>query len=265
MASGLVLFLSSLLTMTTRTYSFQKNMGPPRKRARSSAAGLLMVARPYKRPRRTASFIPGVDRTGGFYGRYSGRDSELKFHDVNITDAIVAATGQITDSVNKIPQGVTESERVGRKCTLKSINWHWQATLPEVDAVMTPAGSDSLRLVVYLDKQCNGATAGVTDLLEAANWLQFRNLSNSGRFNFLMDKTVVLNYSGLASDGAGVVSQGDVLRDGSFYKSCNIPIEFSSTTGAIGEIRSNNIGILLISSAGLVGFDSKMRLRFSDQ
>jgi len=51
------------------------------------------------------------------------------------------------------------------------------------------------------------------------------------------------------------------------YKKCNIPIEYSGTTGAITEIRSNNI-FLLASSDGqaddLVTMVGNCRVRFSD-
>ncbi len=237
------------------------------KRKRSSpSASALMVYRPYAKTykRKRTSFIPGVDRTGGFYGRYSGRYGELKFHDLNIIDAVVVNTGAVTTSCNLIAQGVTESQRVGRKCTIKSINWHYEVTLPQSDAQATPGSSDMLRCIIYVDKQCNGATIAVNDLLESADFLHFRNLANSGRFQVLMDKMHVINYNGLGSDGAAVISQGNVLRHGTFYKACNIPIEFSDTTGVLTEIRSNNIGVLLISNAGVCGFNSKMRLRFSD-
>lgn len=232
----------------------------------SDAAQILKLARaPTKAPkRRRTAFVQGRDRRGGYYGRYSGRDAELKFHDVNLDDAVVAGGGVVTPTVNIIPQGVTESERIGRKCTIKSINWRGTITLPEVDAAVTPGNTEYLRVILYLDKQCNGATAATTDLLESADIYSFRNLANSSRFTFLLDKLHVLNYQTLASDGAGVVSSAAVARQFTLYKKCDIPIEFSSTTGAIGEIRSNNIGVLLLCSSGTASFYSKFRLRFSD-
>jgi len=67
-------------------------------------------------------FQPGVDRTGGYYGRFAGRGAELKFFDTATSFSIdtspeVPATGQLV----LIPQGVTESTRVGRKCVIRSI------------------------------------------------------------------------------------------------------------------------------------------------
>ncbi len=199
-----------------------------------------------------------------FRGRTAVLGGELKFHDVDLDDAAVATAGTITPTINIIPQGVEEDGRVGRKCTITHINWRYNVSLLEQDAGATPRNGDTVRVIMFLDKQANGATAAVTDILESADWQSFNNLSNSGRFRTLHDKTYDLNYLTLASDAAGVVSSAEVNIEDAFYKKCSIPIEFSAATGAITEIRSNNIGVLLISRSGAGGFVSKIRLRFSD-
>ncbi len=207
----------------------------------------------------------GIMRNVGYYGRNLGLPGgELKFHDVDLDDAQIAQTGTITPTINIIPQGVTEVQRVGRKCTLKSIGWRYTLTLPETDAVPTPDTGDTARIILYLDKQCNGATAAILDILETADYQSFNNLANKNRFQILHDKLVTLNYMSMASDNAGVVSQSRVLREGACYKKLDLPIEFSATTGAITEIRSNNLGVLLISSNTKLDFASKIRIRFSD-
>ncbi len=239
-----------------------------RKRVVVSAAPYFARAPAGTMRKKRKVFVPGADRVGGYYGRYAGAggavSGERKFHDVDLDDNVISSGGTVTDSINKIAQGVTESQRIGRKCTIKSINWSWNINLPEVDAAATPSAADIARLIVFVDKQCNGATAAVLDILETADFNSFRNLSNSGRFQVLMDRRIDMNYMGLASDNAGVVSQAQIQHYGSFYKNCNIPIEFDNTTGAITEIRSNNIGILVISISGNPVFKSKIRLRFSD-
>ncbi len=195
---------------------------------------------------------------------YVQPSGELKFHDLDINvNPIAAAGGIIIDSVNKISQGVTESERIGRKCRIKSINWRWDLLLP--GTATRAETSDVVRILLYLDKQANGATATVTGILESADFQSFNNLSNKGRFRTLMDRTY--NLSASAGSGRGTTDTLDygefTLQDSTFLK-VNIPVEFSGTTGAIGEIRSNNIGVLAIGKAGYTIFSSKMRLRFSD-
>lgn len=213
---------------------------------------------------RKKSFRRGYSRTGGYYGRFNGIDGELKFHDVDLNDAQVAANGVVTDSINLIAQGITESTRNGRKCTIKTLQWRYRITLPELVDQATPGNPTQVRIIVYVDHQCNGATAAVLDILETADIHSFRNLSNSQRFTILMDKQHVLNYLSMAGDGAGTTAQAFVFREYTWYKKCNIPLEFNSTTGAITEIRSNNVGVILLSSDSIAGFDSKWRLRFSD-
>ncbi len=197
----------------------------------------------------------------------------MKFHDFDVVDAVIASgvnvTGQTSPAVagtlNAIAQGVTEATRVGRKCTIRSINVRFQLRLPAIDGTGTAPLGDTVRVILYLDKQANGATAASTDILEAASFQSFNNLANSGRFRTLMDRTYNMNYPG--GSGAGGAADNDwpsIRVDDTFFKKCSIPLEFSSTTGALTEIRSNNLGLLLCSDSGTAGYESKWRLRFSD-
>ncbi len=194
-------------------------------------------------------------------GRFSGTPVELKFHDVDLDDGVIAAAGTITPSVSLIAQGVTESERIGRKCTIRSINWRFRIGLPASTAATNTI--ENVRVILFIDKQANGATATVTDILETANYQSFNNLVNKGRFRTIMDRTYDLKSEAGGGDGTTEDYAEDSISD-TLFKKVNIPIEFSGATGAIAEIRSNNISVLLISSKGLADFDSKIRLRFSD-
>ena len=210
----------------------------------------------------------GYLRRAGYYGRFRGRRAtanppELKFHDLDIDDAVVAGGGTIAQaSCNLIAQGVTESQRIGRKCSIRSINWRFNVDLPII-ALGTGSANEQVRVILYLDKQCNGAAAAVTDIVESANYQTFNNLANKSRFRTLMDRVYVLNPQAGAGDGTTNDFSEFSIAD-TFFKKCNIPIEFDATTGAITEIRSNNIGVLLLGKSGVAQFESKMRLRFED-
>ena len=196
---------------------------------------------------------------------YAESDSELKFFDTDIDDTIVATGGVVFPSINLIPQGVTESQRVGRMCTIQSIHWRYLCDQPRRDAQGVPALNDAIRVIMFVDKQANGAAAPAAQILDDLVIHGFRNLSNQGRFVFLLDKVIDLHYLTLASDNAGVVSQGDTTDEFTFKYNGPIPIEFNSTAGVIAEVRSNNIGVLLVSRTGTAGFSSKVRVRFSDR
>ncbi len=189
---------------------------------------------------------------------------EVKFHDLDIDDAVVAIGGTVAQaSCNLIAQGVGESQRVGRKCTLKSINWRFTCGVPEADGAATAANSDVIRVILYVDKQANKAAAAVTDIVESSDYQTFNNLGNKGRFYTLMDRTYDVNRLG----GIGTPADQDwaeVFHTDTFFKDVSIPIEFTAATGAITEITSNNVGVLLLGKTGTGVFDSKMRVRFTD-
>ncbi len=215
----------------------------------------------YTAPRsRFRKFRRGHDRTAGFFGRFA-KGGELKFFDLDLDDAVIAAAGGLTDSINKIAQGTTESTRIGRKCTIRSINWRFAVTLPETN--LGSSAVDTVRVILYLDKQANGATAAITDILETADYQSFNNLGNKSRFRTLMDRSFDLTAMAGGGDGTTEDYGATIITD-SFFKKVNLPIEFDSTAGAITEIKSNNIGVLLLSKNGKAGFASKIRVRFSD-
>lgn len=217
-----------------------------------------------------AVVVPGFTRTGGFFGRF-GRGGELKFLDQDIDDAAIATGGTVflngstEASLLRIPEGNGESERIGRKVTVRSINWRFDITLPELVAQATPPAGDTVRVILYLDKQANGAAAATTDILETNDYQSFNNLANSKRFRTLMDRTYAINWD----VGIGITASSDYQSkriSDTFFKKVNIPIEYdnTATTGALATIRSNNINMLILGITGQAQFGSKMRLRYSD-
>jgi len=202
----------------------------------------------------------GFTRRSGFYGRYFPNGNELKFFDTTLSynvdfTAEVPATGQIC----LIPQGVTESTRVGRKCTIKSILL--KGALAFVPAAAANATSTGYMWLI-LDKQTNGAAAVASDVFSnVTTQSALRNLANSSRFKILKKFKFTFN------SGAGVTTAyNNVSMPFECYKRLSIPLEFSSTTGAITELKSNNIFLMagadftddLIQMAGVC------RVRFID-
>lgn len=127
--------------------------------------------------------------------------------------------------------------------------------------------SDVFRFIVYLDKQCNGAAATQAQILkDAGDYLSYNNLANVRRFQILYDKKVALNSKSGAYDGT-TLRYGEELRFEEWYKKCNIDIHYDSTlsTGVIATMKSNNLGVLLITSQGTISVAAKIRIRFIDK
>ncbi len=197
-------------------------------------------------------------RTGGFIG------IEKKFFNTLDTNTTIGVAGTITSpSLCLIPQGTTESNRDGRKCRLVSIHCHGVVTLPTSSAPASTA--DRLRIIIYKDQQTNGAAATAALIMDdnevAVTIDGYRNLENSQRFWILHDKTIEINSTAGAWDGTND-QYGEQQIHFDWHKTCDIPLEFSATTGAITELKSNNVGVLCISGGGLVGYKAEYRVRF---
>ncbi len=215
--------------------------------------------------RRKRRFRRGKDRTGGYYGRYNGHTHarrENKFHDVTVAFAPVAVAGSLTAALLTIPQGVTESQRIGRKCTIKSIGMRFQMHL------LLDAGSmnahDTCRVMLLIDHQANGAAPVPLDIIEPSAgplYRSYQNLANSSRFSVLYDRMFSLNPTYAAGNGTANEA-GGMTFDLKYFKKCNVPVEYDLTTGAITEIRSNNLVLVCFSDQARVRFNASFRFRF---
>ncbi len=159
----------------------------------------------------------GVKRARGAPQRFA-TGIEVKFHDLDIDDVAIAAAGTITPSVVLIAQGTTDSTRDGRKVTVTNIGWKF---LISMEDAQTPGSGDVVRVILYHDKQANGAAATVSaavdadGILDVSDFQSFNNLANSGRSRTLMDRTYDIQRT--AAEGNGTTYQyGEVMISDSF-------------------------------------------------
>lgn len=212
-----------------------------------------MVMRRKRRKSSSRKGRKGKYRRVGYYGRYNRpqRRGELKFFDLLATNAAVDSTWEVMeDSIHHIAQGTGESERVGRRIILTKILLRYTFSLKSIQnqGPGATSGGDTVRIVVYWDKQANGATATGAQLFVDTDELNtYRNMANNRRFKILMDRFVSLNPQSISENTDNLFSAQRNIAHGQWFKSCRIPIEFSSTTGAMAEIASNNIGIMAIA------------------
>ncbi len=208
----------------------------------------------------------GFVRTAGLFGITPG---EMKFFDQDINDPAIASGGTIFTngsaeaSLLRIPEGNGASERIGRTITIKSIGWRFKITFPT--QTLGNSTNDVVRVILYLDKQANGAAAAITDILAADDFQAFNNLANKSRFRTLMDRTYDMNLT--AGSGQNAADEyGEMGITDTLFKRVNLKIEYATTaaTGALATIRSNNICMLILSNSGLCVMDGVMRLRYSD-
>ncbi len=82
------------------------------------------------------------------YGRRA-TSRELKFFDTDVNDAVIAGTMTI-NNLTIIPQGTTESTRIGRKVRVRKISWKYQILLDAKTVATTT--SDIVKCMLVLDK-----------------------------------------------------------------------------------------------------------------
>lgn len=209
--------------------------------------------------------------TGRFSGMTTNVSPELKFFDTTATFSDITPSGVVGDSINKIPQGITEDTRIGRKCTIVQIHWRMTVGLGNVTAQSFIPTSDVIRVIMYQDKQANGAAAVITDFLETVDPYSFRNLANTRRFHTIHDETYTLNRN---TNTAFLDVGNDIVYSSTrqvqwieVNKKVHIPLEFDGATGAITEICSNNVGIIVLpvgDAENQTFIISKIRVRYSD-
>lgn len=233
-----------------------------RKRLQSQKMGYPVSQRSYMR-RKNRSRINSHPRA---YRKRLSLVQELKFFDTSRNSVGVGSSGEIQNSLVLIPQGTGEKSRIGRKVIVKSLYARWTAVLPTASGLsaVTATGGDMLRIIFYIDKQCNGGNAAVLDILETATFTSFRNLANMARFIIISDKTIAINLQmAVSNQTSGTISTPDTLIKGSMYRKLLTPISFNSTFGVIAELDSNNLSVLYISKHGFVSIeDSIIRVRY---
>jgi len=166
--------------------------------------------------------------------------------------------GGTSTGLNLIPQGDTAVTRDGRECYIRSIHLRGYVNLP----LNAGISSCVIRMMLVLDTQANGAYPAFADVVNGVNG--FNNLDNSKRFRILKDWFFAVNSMNLALTAADVLTSTSIYKYIKYNKRCNIPLEFSGTTGAITEVRSNNL--VLIAAAAptddTVNFAMITRIRF---
>lgn len=235
-------------------------MGYPKKRYTTK----LYRNKAFKQPRKVLKkkkFVKGRDRTSGYYGRFNKpiacRDGEKKFWDTGLTIAEVP-TGMQIHNLTVVAQGNGESQRIGRKITIRDINVRY--TLRMFPSVSAFAGN-VIRIMIVQDRQTNGTEFAPGDLLEDNDLHSFRNLANSGRFKVLWTTTIDLSATAGVSDTGYAANAKSVIVN----LKVNIPMEYDGVSGAIGTVRSNNI---YFTTQTLIGEEfianGNARIRFTD-
>ena len=158
-----------------------------------------------------------------------------------------------SELLNGITTGATATTRIGRKINLKSLYLRYTVGL-----TASSTGGCQFRILVVYDKQTNGNTATITDILLSDDFKAPNNLSYRDRFVDLVDEV---------TDPVSV--QNNYQLAGIIYRKINLEQMFNAgTAGDITDITTGSILVFCAQSGG-VGtgaplFDFTSRIRFTD-
>ena len=209
------------------------------------------------------------------FKRYNGRGArELKFHDDTQTEFTVSATGSVASmDLFNIQQNSTASGRIGRKILVKDIFLRMHV-IPQV--INSSNGNATVhcvfRFMILVDRQCNGALPNQNDILAGTNIFDYRNLDQSHRFKVLVSKFRDLHANTVLLDPVTPFTTAKLNINSKTWhiglKNVNIPIMYDASTGAIGDLVSNNIIIYththIAGTSGSINARWEGRIRYSD-
>ncbi len=194
----------------------------------------------------------GFLRTGGYY-RPNGFKQELKFYDNQTSGTFTAAGTTVFTPLQNLKAGTGESDRVGRKIVLRSLQVKSSFRLGAIDDQTGLDAHQKLRYAIVIDKQSNGSAPDIEDIYQTNGislTQQFPNLENKGRFRILFQRVYTMNFAAAAGGFNSVAAATELSAAPKEFKvekfiKLNIPVYFSGVLGLNTEFKSNNIFVFV--------------------
>ncbi len=207
---------------------------------------------------------------------------ELKFYDQKLTQSNLtaptdASTGERDPSatvlLNTVVQGDGESNRDGRKITMRSIFIEGVIDVAIQASQSTANNATSIFIALVMDTQTNGATLNSEDVFTnpGANAIlaasPFRNLQNIKRFRVLATVKMTLANPALAnatsfSADTGIIQNG-LQRRFRIFRRLSQQVTYTNTTETVANISDNSLHIIAFCNntnlVPTISYNSRLR------
>jgi len=239
-----------------RTFSFPTTffrMGREKKKAKKRARSDPKIRKGHMK---MVKVVPGYTRTAGAYARSLPCGPEKKFLDNVFQDRLVKGTAGTFTGASlafspgflAIQRNTSDIGRIGNQVCVK--NFNFRGTLQCTTVAGNP-NPQRARIIFFWDLQANGAAANAGNMLEGPLLTTevdtFRNLDEVARFKVIKDKTFIMNPKAM-SGATPVNSCGQSFTVKVSWKG-DMPVHYSADTGAIGEMRSENLSYFVWSDS----------------
>lgn len=155
-------------------------------------------------------------------------NSELHYLDTTETDN-VSSSGDIS-GLTLMATGDTDVTREGNKILAHDVYVRGYAQ------IHTSALQSIVRIILFVDKECDGVAPTVANVLQTTSYLSPLNQNFSKRFVVLHDRSMALNDTGENS------------KPFKFYVKVPFHIHYDGTSANITDAKENQIFLLLISN-----------------
>lgn len=160
---------------------------------------------------------------------------ELKFDDLQSgVNANVSFDAPIITSLNLVAQGDNVSDRIGNSIRIMGVRTQFMLNWNS-----TTAGNQPVRVLLVLDKQCNGALFTLTDLFEdptvTDSLISPFDMDEKFRFMILKDSVFTLHPD----------RQAITVK---WHKKFNHIIRYGDTAGTIANVSSKNLVLVMFSA-----------------
>lgn len=221
----------------------------------------------------TASRRGGGYRTGGYRNRVASARrygmQELKFFDTTFQVNPVSTSWLNTVGVglNMVRQGSDANQRIGRCIYIKSLFAKGIVEVSGIQSSTAETGAGNIfRIAIVLDTQCNGSAPVAGDIWQTGSGEpinDFRNLEKSSRFRILYDKLKIVNQD-IGGTGTTDAITANRVMPFKISKKMNLKVEFDDSTGAIGDLTTNNLYLWVARLGGGAAalMKCKVRIRY---
>lgn len=181
---------------------------------------------------------------------------EFKLFDSGVDNATATTTGVI-QPITLMAQGDTSITREGLEIRLQSISMNCRFTAND----SATNGGNQLRVILFMDTECNGDTPDTSDLLDGDRLTAHKEwYENKGRFKILWDKVFVMNQA-LASAKTCIMKR--------YYKKFGVmapKIHFLGGGATTADLGKNHLFIYYLGDEATYGPNVKIesRIRFTD-
>lgn len=191
---------------------------------------------------------------------------ERKVIDIN-NNIFAFSAGPATNLLNGCIAGSQNFNRIGRKIMLKTlqVRGHIQA------ATDGTATEGLCRMIIFYDKQTNGAAPAHTDVVKSQNIsgatastvFDMFNLDNRDRFVILRDRAYSMsNQSTVATQTVAGTTTDQLIEE---YVPINMETIYNAgTAGTVGDITTGGLFVIFLSNNASYQFSGAFRLRFQD-